>query len=195
MKYYQDITLLPDAETNLGFLWQKVYQQIHLALVENKIAKNESAIAVSFPQYGDKEFPLGNKLRLFSEAQKHLKLINLDNWLRRLTDYTHTTSIKEVPLSVEQYACFNRKQFDTNVERMARRRSKRKKETFEQALTYLKNFKDTETKLPFINMKSLSGERKFKLFIEQKIVEESVVGEFNCYGLSGDGQAATIPWF
>jgi len=61
MKYYLDITLLPDAETNLGFLWHKVYQQVHIALVENKVAKNQSEIAVSFPEYGSKAFPLGAK--------------------------------------------------------------------------------------------------------------------------------------
>ncbi|MBL1422430.1 MAG: type I-F CRISPR-associated endoribonuclease Cas6/Csy4, partial [Alphaproteobacteria bacterium] len=44
MKYYLDITILPDEEANLGFLWHKVYQQIHIALVENKIADNQSAI-------------------------------------------------------------------------------------------------------------------------------------------------------
>ena len=51
MNYYQDITLLPDADIGLYFLWQKVYQQIHLALVENKSADNASAIGVAFPEY------------------------------------------------------------------------------------------------------------------------------------------------
>ncbi|MFT6209378.1 MAG: CRISPR-associated endonuclease Csy4, partial [Colwellia sp.] len=49
MKYYLDITLLPEADITLGFIWQKVYQQIHIALVDNKIGMNESAIAVAFP--------------------------------------------------------------------------------------------------------------------------------------------------
>ena len=69
MKYYIDITLLPDAEANLGFLWQKVYQQIHLALAENKIGKNQSEIALSFPEYGNKAYPLGDKLRLLSQSE------------------------------------------------------------------------------------------------------------------------------
>lgn len=51
MDYYQDITLLPDAEVNLGFLWQKVFQQVHIALVEHKVADNRSAIALSIPKY------------------------------------------------------------------------------------------------------------------------------------------------
>ena len=51
MNYYVELQLLPDDEINIGFLWQKVYQQVHIALVENKVAENESAIAVSFPRY------------------------------------------------------------------------------------------------------------------------------------------------
>lgn len=197
MKYYIDITLLPDAEANLGFLWQKVYQQLHLALVENKIAENQSAIAVSFPKYGDKAFPLGDKVRLFAEKSEQLKQLNIAKWLNRLTDYMHYTSIKDVPEPITQYTCFKRKQFDTNIERLARRRVKRKGETLQQALSYLSGFKDKETKLPYLNMKSLSGEAQFRLFIEQEIFDQPTNGGFNCYGLSGrkTSKAATIPWF
>ncbi|MDG2898076.1 type I-F CRISPR-associated endoribonuclease Cas6/Csy4, partial [Vibrio parahaemolyticus] len=46
MDYYQEITLLPDADISLGFIWQNVFQQVHLALVDNKVADNQSSIAV-----------------------------------------------------------------------------------------------------------------------------------------------------
>ena len=49
MNYYQDITLLADANIALGFLWQKLYKQIHIVLVENKTSDNLSTIAVGFP--------------------------------------------------------------------------------------------------------------------------------------------------
>jgi CRISPR-associated endonuclease Csy4 len=197
MKYYLDITLLPDAEANLGFLWKKVYQQIHLALVENKEADGSSAIAISIPEYGSKQFLLGKKLRLFSQDREQFQQLDIARWLSRLTDYTHYTSIKDVPSNIKQFAYFKRKQFDTNIERLARRRARRKGESFEQALSYLKDFKDRETNLPFINMKSLSGEAQFRLFIEQSFVDAPSVGEFNCYGLSSNGlsKTATIPWF
>ncbi len=195
MKYYLDITLLPDTEISLGFIWQKVYQQIHIALAENKIAKNESAIAISFPKYGDKAFPLGDKLRLLAEEQSQLEQLNVGKWLDRLTDYAHITLIKSVPLEVNEYAYFKRKQFDTNIKRLARRRVKRKGETFEQAMQHFEGFNDEESKLPFINMKSLSGNNQFRLFFERKIVETPEVGWFNCYGLSHREKQATIPWF
>ncbi len=196
MKYYLDITLLPDAEANLGFLWQKVYQQIHIALAENKTANGNSTIAVSFPEYGSKFFPLGTKLRLFAETQEQFNKLNAPQWLNRLSDYTHCTTIKEVPPSVDKFVCFKRKQFDTNIERLARRRAKRKSETLEEAMAHYVGFKDEESKLPFINMESLSEKKKFRLFIQQEIVAEAVVGEFNCYGFSfaNAERRATVPW-
>jgi CRISPR-associated endonuclease Csy4 len=192
MKYYQDITLLPDAEANLGFLWQKVYQQIHLALVENKIAENESDIAISFPKYGDKEFPLGNKLRLLTETQEQFKQLDIGKWLNRLTDYTHCTSVKEVPSAIDQFAQFKRKQFKTNVFRLARRRAKWKGESLEQALNHFEGFTGKETKLPFLHMKSLTSADSFKLFIDREILEAAGKGGFGCYGLSKGG---AVPWF
>jgi len=198
MKYYLDITLLPDAEANIGFIWHKVYQQIHLALAENKTAKNESAIALSFPKYGE-EFPLGNTLRLLANEQSQLDKLNVEKWLSRLTDYTHLKSIKEVPLTVTQFARFKRKQFKSNLDREARRRAKHKGENFEEALAHFQNY-ETKTELPFINMTSLSTDgdaslnRNFKLFIQKEMVEEQGQGLFNCYGLSKGGEGA-VPWF
>lgn len=191
MNFYLDITLLPDVEANIGFVWQKVYGQLHLALVEQRIEGDHSAIAVSFPEYGDKAFPLGSKLRLFAKTSEQLQQLNLAKWLNRLTDYTHCTSIKEVPL-VNQYACFKRMQFGSNIERLARRRVKRKGESLEEALMHYSGFKEQQSKLPFVNMQSLSKDCRFCLFIEQEIVEQEEEGLFSCYGLS---KTATVPWF
>lgn len=197
MKYYIDITLLPDAEANLGFLWQKVYQQIHIALVENKIAAKQSAIAVSFPKYGNTVFPLGDKLRLLANKQVQLSQLNIEKWLSRLMDYTHIKPIKEVPLTVNQFARFKRKQFKSNLIKEAKRRAKYKGESLEVALEHFKHYQ-AESSLAFINMTSLSMERdisinrNFKLFIEREILDKQEQGVFNCYGLSKD---ATIPWF
>ena len=80
MKYYLDITLLPDTDITLGFIWQKIYQQVHIALVDNKVGKNESVIAVAFPQYGEGAFPLGNQLRLLAETEQQLQTLNIEQW-------------------------------------------------------------------------------------------------------------------
>lgn len=198
MKYYIDITLLPDAEANIGFLWEKVFQQVHLALVEKKNPHGKSGIAVSFPGYGNKGFPLGNKLRLLAPTQEQLQQLDIAIWLNRLTDYCHHTSIKDVPQNVGAFSLFKRVQFNTNIERLARRRAKYKGETFEEALKHFNGFKDKESKLPYINLasspKDANGNKKhkFRLFVDRVMLDKPQAGEFNCYGLS---KTATVPWF
>ncbi len=198
MKYYLDITLLTDTDITLGFIWFKVYQQVHIALAENKIAQNSSAIALAFPQClftsgKEGDFPLGNKLRIFAMTQEQLDKLAIDHWLKRLSDHVHITSVKSVPDNVSKFVCVKRKQFKTNLSRLARRRAKRKGESFEQALQHFASFNDEQTKLPFINAHSLETKQQFKLFIEQIKVNESIDGEFNCYGFSKE--QATVPWF
>jgi CRISPR-associated endonuclease Csy4 len=208
MKYYLDITLIPDLEVNLGFLWKKVYQQIHLALVDagNKVKNSDASftIAVSFPEYGDKVFPLGSKLRLFAITSEALSQLEIDKWLVRLSDYVHLKPVQAVPESVT-YACFTRQQLKTNVNRLARRRAKRKGESLEQALNHYVSFEDNESKLPFVNMMSLSSsensqnkdDHQFRLFIAKEVVSELKVGVLNSYGLSSrdSENQTTVPCF
>lgn len=192
MQWYIDITLLPNIETNIGFIWQRVYGQIHLALVEQKTAKGNSTIAVSFPEYGSNDFPLGQKLRLIASTSEQLEQLNLAKYLNRATDYCHRTSIKEIPVTVNQYVRFKRKWVKSNVERLARRRAKRKGETFEIALTHYSDFEEQKSKLPYINMISLSKGEHFLIFVEREFVNQPEKSEFSCYGLGGRG---TVPWF
>jgi CRISPR-associated endonuclease Csy4 len=198
MKYYLDITLLPDPEITVGFIWQKVYQQVHIALAANKIAENSSAIALAFPQCSQKRdenvvFPLGHKLRILAPSKELLDKLAINNWLKRFSDHAHITSIKAVPENITEFVYVKRVQCKTNLSRLARRRAKRKGETFEQALQHFDSFNDEQSKLPFINVNSLSKNERFRLFIEQKKVNEAAIGEFTCYGLSKE--QATVPWF
>ena len=229
MKYYIDITLLPDAESNMGFLWQKVYQQIHLALVDNSFESDEifknrngeeekikkSNIAISFPKYGDKEFPLGNTLRLLAETKDQLKALKIKNKLKRLTDYSHCKSIKRIePEKIKKFVCFQRKQFKSphrikeDIERRANYLVKKKGRKFVEVKAELlkrtKKYED-KSKLPFINLVSLSSKPdvplsekdRFLLFIEMQDMDNEIKGDFTCYGLSGRGvnKQATVPWF
>jgi len=190
MNVYQDITLIPSGETNVGFLWQKIYTQVHLALVEAH--KNGGNHAVAFPGYKAKAYPLGDTLRLFSSGQKELDSLALPKWLNRLQDYCHLGECKHVPEAVE-YVCFVRKQFKSNVERLARRRAKRNNESYQQALAYFEGFKEEKTRLPFVRLQSLSnGKHYFPLYIEMREAHKAMNGEFDCYGLS---KTATVPWF
>jgi len=205
MNFYLEITLLPDADIALGFLWEKVYQQLHLALAENKISDHKSAIGVSFPKYGDKPFPLGDKLRLFAQTEAKLQQFDIGKWLNRLTDYTHCTSIRAVPSNIDGFVCFKRKQFKSvvkiqaDIERRAHYQSKKEQRPIEDVRADLaKQTYDGKCDFPFIYMTSLSTQKeKFRLFIEKEDVDQAQIGNFNCYGLSSrhSDKQTTVPWF
>ncbi len=196
MKYYQDITLIPDAETHIGFIWHKVFQQIHIALADNKLPDGSSAIAVSFPEYKKTGFPLGGKLRLFAPTEEQLKQLDVEKWLSRLQDYSHVKPIHSVP-EVSEYACFRRKAVKS-PEKKAELLAKHLQKPLEDVVHYRKEqglLKACD--LPYIQMesqkKTTTGQKnRFRLFIEQTFSEYPVSGTFDCYGLS---KTATIPWF
>ncbi|MES9906057.1 MAG: type I-F CRISPR-associated endoribonuclease Cas6/Csy4 [Sedimenticola sp.] len=192
MNFYQEITLLPDTEVNLGFIWQKTYQQLHLALVENKISEHESAIALSFSKYGGKLFPLGDKLRLFAQTEEQLQKFDVGKWLNRLTDYTHLSRIRQVPEKIEGHACFKHVKPKGSKENLARRRAKRKGETLQQALAYFESYEEKQSRLPYIHMHSETNGHRFRLYIEQQTKDQPQSGLFSCYGLSGN---TTVPMF
>ncbi|CAH9050919.1 CRISPR-associated endonuclease Cas6/Csy4 [Pseudoalteromonas haloplanktis] len=217
MKYYLDITLLPEADITLGFLWQKVYQQVHIALVENKIAENQSAIAVSFPRYSTEKsskhaFPLGNQLRLLAKEESQLTKLNISKWLSRLEDYVHIKSIKPVPDNATHIA-FVRQQVkgDARIEKdmlsKAQRWAEKSGQPLDACLTELEKTKPkADNSLPFIWLESqetkqrnTGDSRKFPLFIKRVGLEEHQTGVFNCYGLSShhnkQGRLASIPQF
>ena len=217
MKYYLDITLLPEADITLGFIWQKVYQQIHIALVDNKVGKSESAIAVSFPRYGteknsEQAFPLGNQLRLLANAESQLTELNIAKWLNRFEDYVHIKSIKPVPDKVA-HASFVRVQVkgEARIEKdmlsKAQRWSEKSGQPLDICLAELEKSKPkANSNAPFIWLESqetkqrdLASSRKFPLFIKKVDVAEQQFGKFNCYGLSVNHnhkeKLASIPQF
>lgn len=192
MNYYQEISLLPNVDINFYFLWQKLYQQIHLALVENKTAGNVSAIGVAFPEYNADKYSLGTKLRLFAGDEKSLEQMHFEIWFNRLSDYVHLSHIKPVPEKLEGHACFKHIKLKGNKEKLARRRAKRKGEILQQALSHFGNFEEQRSNLPYINMTSQTNGQRFRLFIEKQAMEQPKTGLFSCYGLSN---TTTVPLF
>ena len=199
MKVYQEITLLPDAETGIYFLWQKIFQQIHLALVNIKNADEKVSVGISFPEYVNSadisEKLLGSKLRLFAETNEELEKLDIEKYLARFSDYVHITKARLIPQNrILGYAVFSRWSVDLNPERLARRYAKRNNISFEEALDHYKNFKEKD-KPPYIQLKSLSGKRDFRLYISKKEVQQPQSGLFTCYGLSLSDSYATVPLF
>ena len=194
MKYYIEIKLFADTEITLGFIWKKLYAQIHLALVEVRDEKNLVSVGLSFPQYKLSEFPLGDKLRLFAKSKEELEALDLNRWLARLLDYVEVSQIKEVPSHVNEFVSFGRKQFKTNIQTLARRQAKRKGISYEEALKNYADFDEDKhkTKLPYVNIKSLSTGRELKVFIKKSEKQEPKEGLFSTYGLSNE---STVPCF
>ena len=130
-------------------------------------------------------------LRLFAQNEVDLKKLDLKKWLDRLTDYVHITSIREVPENIKGYAIYKRKQVKTNAARLARHRVKRGDIGFDEALARYSNVVTT-TNLPFVQMKSLTSDQMFKLFIEKQNAEQSESQVFSTYGLSSQ---SSVPEF
>ena len=195
MKFYQEITLIDQAEISPYFIWSKLYTQLHIALAEVKDTNDKVNIGVSFPQYRFNQEKsigfLGTKLRVFAQNEADLKKLDLKKWLDRLTDYVHITSIREVPENIKSYAIYKRKQVKTNAERLARHRVTRGDIGFDEALARYSNVVTT-TELPFIQMKSLTSDQMFKLFIEKRSIEQSKSQVFSTYGLSSE---SSVPEF
>ena len=192
MNYYQEITLFPNVDIGTYFIWQKLYQQIHLALVESKSMENTSAIGVSFPEYDAGTFSLGTKLRLFADKEAALQEMNCEKWLNRLNDYVQSDQINPVPDRLTGYACFRHVKLKGNKEKLARRRAKRIGETLQEALQHFEGFKEQCSKLPYINMKSQTNGQRFRLIIKKQVTNKPKIGFFSCYGLSNK---TTVPLF
>lgn len=192
MAYYQELILIPHEEVDLYFIWHKLFQQIHIALADNKTMDGKSHIGVGFPEYHAESYCLGKRLQLFAENEKYLQKMNCEKWLNRLMDYVHIQPIKPVPDTINGYACFKHVKLKGNKEKLARRRAKRIGETLQQALAHFENYQDERSNLPYINMVSQTNGHRFRLIIDKQDMEEHKEGMFSCYGLSN---MATIPLF
>ncbi|MFK5975826.1 MAG: type I-F CRISPR-associated endoribonuclease Cas6/Csy4 [Sulfurovum sp.] len=191
MKYYIDIKLLGDDEVNLGFIWRKIYLELHLMLSDIKDKNSEVDIGFSFPNYQTQTFPLGDILRIFANSKEELVSLNLIKYLGRFDEYIIREDIKPVPKDTKTYVTFSRKQFKSNPERLARRQAKRKGISIEEALKNYAEMTPESTKLPFIMMKSSKGQY-MKIFIEKSISDVETKGKYSTYGLS---KVASVPWF
>lgn len=193
MNHYIELTLIPDLDVDLNFIWAKVYTQIHLGLVQIQDKNKAVPVGVSFPEYAHERF-LGKKLRLFASDEATLNRLNLSKCLERLMDYVHISSIRTVIASqIKGYVQVRRHRVSVNVSCLARRYVKRHPDTsIKEALKRLNDYQVSNTHYPYIHLSSLSGKQSFSLFICQTEVTQAVSGLFNSYGLS---TVATLPHF
>lgn len=194
MKCYIEITLLPSADIPPCFLWEKSYQQLHLALVEAQDSNGRVNIGVSFPDYDASQHQLGCRFRLFAQSGEELEKLNINRWFARLSDYLHISSIRDVPDKIEGYAVFKRLQPKSNNDRLARRRAKRKGISYEQAKAHFDGRTEQCSEEPFIHIKSQSSDKRYHLIIARIDADSSAQADegFSTYGLSAK---STVPVF
>lgn len=190
MKFYQELTLLPDEENDLYFLWSKIYTQIHIALADRQNKYGNQTIGVSFPQYRcGKDFgTLGAKLRVLAPSEDELNQLNLVQWLGRLGDYVHLKSVQAVPQH-HRHAIFKRHR-PKDLQKVAQRFARFKGIDFDTALIHCQNHKAKPQNYPFIELVSETSKKEnkdpnFRLYIAKQAVETAVSGEFGAYGLGG----------
>ncbi|MEA1972151.1 MAG: type I-F CRISPR-associated endoribonuclease Cas6/Csy4, partial [Candidatus Cloacimonadota bacterium] len=136
MNFYIEVTLLPGADIDLYYLWSKVYQQIHLAFVENQDNNGKVLVGIAFPEYNEEKYQLGSKIRLFAQNESVLGKLDIMKWLKHLSDYVHCTRIRPVPDKIKQLVMYSRKQGNrsqSKLNRTIKRKAEREGISIEKA--------------------------------------------------------------
>lgn len=186
--HYVDLTVVPDAETGVPVLLGTLYDKLHRTLVEIRL----DSLGVSFPGYSVVPRNIGDTLRLHG-SEEVLRDFLARDWLRGLRDHVRIGAVLLAPAGA-LHRNLRRRQFKSNVERLRRRRMKRKGESTEQAAYAIPDSVAEKPHLPFVHLRSLSTGQPFCLFIAMGELQVGAVpGRFNSYGLGEHG--VTIPWF
>jgi CRISPR-associated endonuclease Csy4 len=185
--HYIDITLLPDPEFSHAHLLGALVAKLHRALVQLRA----DDVGISFPEYSLRPRSLGRVLRLHG-GDIPLQGLMAQPWLQGMRDHVKLSAVAPTPLGTT-HRVVQRRQFKTNVERLRRRRMRRKDETAEQAALAIPDGIEQRPDLPYVQLRSASTGQPFCLFVEQEeTTDEAMTGTFNSYGLSA---GATVPWF
>jgi len=185
--HYVDLAIVPTPETSAPQLMSALYERLHLALVRNRM----DDIGVSFPHYSVVPKTLGHVLRIHG-TESALCALMATNWLKGVRDHLHMTAIMATPHDAS-HRIIKRKQFKTSVERLRRRRMRRKTESEERAAQMIPASVERTPNLPYVHIHSHSTGQKFCLYIAMAPVQgHSISGQFNAYGLSTH---TTVPWF
>lgn len=185
--HYVDLIVVPDPETGAPQLLGALHDRLHVALVQQRL----DSIGISFPGYSVIPRTLGTTLRLHGTDALLRQLLATD-WLKGLRDHVRMKEIASAPAE-SPHRTVQRKQFKTNVERLRRRRMRRKGETADQAAAAIPSGVERTPNLPYLHIRSRSTGQPFCLFIVLgPLSSDAVAGRFNSYGLGG---TATVPWF
>lgn len=200
MKYFQEITLIPDEEATAYFLWSKLYTQLHVALADVKNKYSIDGIGVSFPNYryeekNGKAFgTLGNKLRIFAPTEAILQTLDLVKRLdeHQMTDYVYIKAIRQIPEHVAYVRV--RRIRAKSLERKIKDYAKYEGISYEEAKEYCQQHKKASLMdYPYVQLKSLGNRHHFNLSVIQEEVTVPISGKFNTYGINSTSGQTTVP--
>lgn len=194
VQYYQEITILPNAELSVYDVWSKVFSQVHIKLAAAQNNEARGKIGVSFPKYENnaEKVWLGDTLRIFAENIDELTLLELDNALRRYKDYVKIKQPRMIPKrTVSGYAVYSRYRFESSRSQKARRYAKRHNISYDEAERLFPN-NARGKQPPYIQLKSSTNGNSFRLYITKVLKDEECKNGFSAYGLDN---LSTVPEF
>lgn len=198
MKYYQELTLIPDADISLYFLWSKIYTQLHIALADVRNRHGIDSIGVSFPEYHfeqgeqDATASLGRKLRIFAPDKQALVRLDIERWLERFSDYVHIKGISEVGDKARGHLIVRRYR-QKPMKQKAQQYAEFKNIPFQAAMAHCKAYKKGVERYPFITLTSQSNTSSYRLGIWQQPCQQANAGSFGSYGINGMAGNVTVP--
>lgn len=181
---YRELTLLPDEEMDLRFLWEQTYKELHLALSSDLV---KHTIGFSFPQYNERKRSLGCKLRIFSHSEANLKNFDIQRLVNNLSDNIHYSSIKNVPSDCKTYEYFSSVTIrnPSKAKRLVKRAEARGVVLDIDEVTRQFNELNSKIVLPYVNMVSNSSGNPYPLVIARKpATSQGTTIKFSSYGLS-----------
>lgn len=199
MKFYQEISLIPNSEIPPYAIWSKLYNQLHIALADLQNTLGNQPIGISFPNYHFSEksqggfATLGYKLRVFAPSRELLEALDLPKWLNRLDDYVHIKRIDRINEDKMRAHVVVSRYRRPNLNTQAKNLAKHKGISFDDALAHCQKYKKQAKPYPFIALQSQTNGHKYCLFIQQKQVDSPTQGTFNSYGINNALDGVTVP--
>lgn len=188
MDSYFEIKAIPDPELLQSAIVAQLMQALH-----GLLPTYEGRVGISFPAYSQSR-TLGGILRLHGTSEDMQKLREQARDHSVLTNYALITDVLLVPEKVKGYSLYRRRHVkgESDIRRMVKRHKERGTWTAELEEAIFAKYRQP-LNCPHVTLKSYTtGQPKFMLFIERKMLGKAVEGDFNAYGLSKGG---TVPWF
>lgn len=201
MKYYQEITIISQPDTNDHHILSVLYNKLHGNVFG--ASKSPRNIGVSFPEYvraaNIKNSKMGGMVRLFAETKAQLEALNLADMLSDIEDYVQVESIDEVGAKATHYEVYTRykhkslqRKTKSFIKLTNAKRDESDKITEAEALKHCIKYKSPSLFYPFIHLTSTSNGKPYCLNIKREVVDSPTeANSFDSFGLSSKSPNCT----